>query len=149
MKVAVLSVWGALSDESVALRSAATVKTLAMSGPTASKPLMLWCRDGHLHMNCPECNAAMALIQRHTEGACMRKEICKREEHNELPRDSLGGRSYQSLRHQSSPTQLHYIITLNTSIAHRSEKLAAHIAAAYATNGNAENRSGSTDSRFI
>jgi hypothetical protein len=39
----------------------------------------------------------------------------KGEEHNELPRDSLGGRSSLSSHHHSSPTQLHYVKTNNTS----------------------------------
>jgi hypothetical protein len=41
----------------------------------------------------------------------MRKENCKGEEHNQLPRDLLGGHSPR----QSSPTQLHCVNTLNTS----------------------------------
>jgi hypothetical protein len=45
----------------------------------------------------------------------MRKENCKGEEHNELPKDPLGGRSSLSSPHQSSPTQLHCAKTPNTS----------------------------------
>jgi hypothetical protein len=49
------------------------------------------------------------------EAAAMRNKNCKGEEHNELPTYFLGGRSSLSSPHQSSPTQLHCIKTLNTS----------------------------------
>jgi hypothetical protein len=45
----------------------------------------------------------------------MRKENCKGETHNELPREPLGGPSSLSSHHHSSPTQLHYVRTNNTS----------------------------------
>jgi hypothetical protein len=61
------------------------------------------------------------LIQRHTEAAAMRKENCKGEEHNELPRGPLGGRPSLSSPHQSTPTQLHCVKTRNTS-NHRHRK---------------------------
>jgi hypothetical protein len=71
----------------------------------------------------------------------MRRENCKGEEHNELPRDSLGGRSSLSSPHQSSPTQLHCVKTRNkatTGTADREEKRSAPRAAASATIGNLE-----------
>jgi hypothetical protein len=45
----------------------------------------------------------------------MQKENCIGEEHNDLPRDPLGAHSPLSSPHQSSPTQLHCIRTLNAS----------------------------------
>jgi hypothetical protein len=47
-----------------------------------------------------------------------KKENCKGEEHNELPRDPLGGRSSLSSPHQSSDTQLHCVKT-NITCNHR------------------------------
>jgi hypothetical protein len=44
----------------------------------------------------------------------MRKENCKGEEHNQLPRDPLGGRSSISSHHRTSPAQLHCVKTRNT-----------------------------------
>jgi hypothetical protein len=81
----------------------------------------------------------------------MQKENCKGEEHNELPRDPLGGCSSLSSPHQSSLcscTESRYATPAITGTADIWEKLAAPHAAASATTGNSENRSVSTDSQF-
>jgi hypothetical protein len=88
-------------------------------------PRCLWCGGGHLHRECPEktntestpscCNRT--LVGDKSDLASYRGcSHAKGEEHNELPRDSLGGRSSLSSRHQGSPTQLHCFKTLNTNI---------------------------------
>jgi hypothetical protein len=82
----------------------------------------------------------------------MRKKNCKGEEHDELPRDPLRGRSSLSSTHQSSPSQLHCVNARNVSNhRHRREmdKAFASRAAAVATTGNSENRAVSTDSQFV
>jgi hypothetical protein len=45
----------------------------------------------------------------------MRKQNCKGEEHNDLPRDHFWGRSSISSDHHSNSTQLHWVKTRNTS----------------------------------
>jgi hypothetical protein len=67
------------------------------------------------------------------------QKICKGEEHNELPRGPLGGRSSVSSPHQSNLTQLHCIKTRNTSNhRHRRHVGKAPHAAASATVGNSQ-----------
>jgi hypothetical protein len=55
------------------------------------------------------------ITQRHTEATANRKENSKGEQHNELPRDSLGERYSLSSPQQSSPMQLHCVKKLNIS----------------------------------
>jgi hypothetical protein len=74
----------------------------------------------------------------------MRKENCKGEEHNKLPRDPLGGVSCLSSPHQSNSTQLHCVKAhkrATTSIRDLWGKRAAPRAAASSAIGNSENRS--------
>jgi hypothetical protein len=81
-----------------------------------------------------------------------RKENSKEGEHSELPRDSPGEYSSLSSPHQSSPSHLYCVKTLNTNnYMHRRQmgKLAASLKAASATTGNLENRSVSTGSQFV
>jgi hypothetical protein len=54
------------------------------------------------------------------EDAAMRKENCK-EEHDKLPRDPLGGCSFLSSPHESSPMQLHCVETNITSSHEQSQ----------------------------
>jgi hypothetical protein len=146
-------------------RCATTAETLAISGPTTSNPPMLWCGGGHLHRECPGktntgstprcCNCTVVeenFSQRHIEAAAMRKENCKGEEHNELPRNPLGGRSSLSSPHRSSPTQLHCVKTVNTSNQwHRRQrgKRPATRTPVSATTGISENWSLSTGSQLV
>jgi hypothetical protein len=80
-----------------------------------------------LHRECPEKTYRIyaQLLQLHpsrretSSSVIPRLQSCKRrtakKEHNELPRDPLGGSSTISSAHQSCPTQLHCVKTLNTS----------------------------------
>jgi hypothetical protein len=82
----------------------------------------------------------------------MQTENCKGEEHNELARDPLGGPSSLSSSHQSSPTQLHCVKTLNTNNKkHRRQmgKARGPQAGASVTERNSENMSVSTGFQFI
>jgi hypothetical protein len=84
------------------------------------------------------------LIQRHTEAAAMRKENCRGEEHNEFPRDPLGGRSSLSTHHHSSTRQLHYVKKRNNSSNRKMGKVCdppLSRAAASAEIGDLENKS--------
>jgi hypothetical protein len=70
----------------------------------------------------------------------MRKKNCKGDDHNELPKDPLGGRYSLSSPHHSSPTQLHYVKTTPATTDN------ADRAAVSTTKGISENRSVSTGS---
>jgi hypothetical protein len=113
----------------LALCSATTAKTLAMSDITANNPLdacgvvvatyignALKRRIQLSMSSCCNCT------QHHTQAAAMRKN-CKGEEDNELPRDPLGGCSLSS-PHQSSSTQLQCVKTYITSNHRHSRQMA-------------------------
>jgi hypothetical protein len=87
-------------------------------------------------------------MQRHAEAAAMRKKKWNGEEHNELPRDPLGGRSFLSSPHQSSPSQLHCVKTRNRLCRQIGKDFGPHAAAA-TTTGNSEFKVARTGSKFV
>jgi hypothetical protein len=106
----------------LALRSASTIKTFTMSGPTTSNPLevrgamVATCIGMALKINTEStpscCNCVLVEGEKphpvSNRGCTMRKNS-KGEEHNELPKDPLGGcpksiSPEQSPRHSRSAT---------------------------------------------
>jgi hypothetical protein len=89
----------------------------------------LWCGGGHLHRECPEktntesapscCNCALVGGEKPHPASYRGCSHAKGEQHDELPKDSLGGRYSLRMPHQNSPTQLHCVKTLNNSKNHR------------------------------
>jgi hypothetical protein len=84
-------------------------------------PQYLWHGGGHLHRECPEktnaestsscCNCTLVEGEKPHPASYRGCSHAKGEEHNELPRDPLGGRSSLSSPHQSILMQLHCIKT--------------------------------------
>jgi hypothetical protein len=88
-------------------------------------PQCVWCHGGQLHRECPEktntestpscCNCTLVEAEKHHSASYWSCSHAKGEEHNELPRDPQGGHSSLSSPQQSSPTQLCWVMTRNTS----------------------------------
>jgi hypothetical protein len=108
------------------LHNATAAKTLAMSGPTASKPSMFVMQWWPLHGECLEKTNTESTVscctfplggEKHHPSSYRGCSLAKGK-HNEVPRDPQRGHSSLSSSHQSRPTQLHRVKIRNINHSH-------------------------------